>query len=34
VGLSGKDFYILNEPVERSEYFRIADSLTRKLRLG
>jgi hypothetical protein len=34
VGLSGRDFHILNEPYERSEYFRIADALARRLRLG
>jgi hypothetical protein len=33
VGLSGKDFHILNEPYERQDYFRITAELTRQLRL-
>ncbi|MEN9579395.1 MAG: hypothetical protein RJA70_2404 [Pseudomonadota bacterium] len=33
VGLSGKDFHILNEPYERSEYFKVTARLTRELRL-
>lgn len=34
IGLSGKDFYILNEPYERAEYFKVTARLTRELRLG
>jgi hypothetical protein len=33
VGLSGKDFHILNEPYGRSEYFSIARRLERELKL-
>ena len=32
VGLSRKDFHILNEPYSRSEYFEIVDKLRRALR--
>ena len=31
VGLSGRDFHILNEPYERSEYFKITAALSRAL---
>jgi hypothetical protein len=34
VGLSNKDFHILNEPVSRTDYFRITTELSRQLRLG
>ena len=33
VGLSRKDFYILNEPHDRSSYFQIVASLKKQLRL-
>ncbi len=33
VGLSGKDFHILNQPFERQEYFKITARLRRELRL-
>jgi hypothetical protein len=33
VGLSGKDFHILNEPHSRQEYFKLTQELTRQLRL-
>ena len=33
VSLSSKDFHILNEPYERSEYFRLTQQLSRALRL-
>lgn len=31
VGLSGRDFHILNEPYSRSEYFEITSKLKREL---
>lgn len=31
VGLSNKDFYILNEPYSRKEYFELVEHLTRVL---
>lgn len=34
VGLSNKDFHILNEPYDRSTYFALTSQLTRELRLG
>ena len=34
VGLSGKDFHILNEPYSRKEYFELVDHLTRVLRVS
>jgi hypothetical protein len=34
VGLSGKDFHILNEPYSRTDYFAITAELSRQLRLG
>ncbi len=34
VGLSSKDFHILNEPYSREDYFRITQELSRDLRLG
>ena len=34
VGLSGKDFHVLNQPYERSEYFALTSRLTRELGLG
>ncbi len=33
VGLSGRDFHILNEPYSRQEYFALTQRLTRELRL-
>jgi hypothetical protein len=33
VGLTRADFHILNEPYDRSEYFKIVKALTRALRL-
>jgi hypothetical protein len=33
VGLSGKDFHILNEPYERSRYFEVTQQLRRALGL-
>jgi hypothetical protein len=33
VGLSGKDFYILNERYERQDYFEITNRLSRELKL-
>ena len=33
VGLSRKDFHILNEPYSRSEYFKITDKLFKTLRI-
>jgi len=34
VGLSRKDFHILNQPYDRSTYFAITAKLTRELNLG
>jgi len=34
VGLSRKDFYILNQPFDRSTYFANVAKLTRELNLG
>jgi hypothetical protein len=34
VGLSNKDFHILNEPYPRKEYFAIVGRLTKELHLG
>ncbi len=34
IGLSSKDFYILNQPYSRQDYFRITGELSRTLRLG
>lgn len=34
VGLSNKDFQILNQPYARREYFAITSQLTKELRLG
>jgi hypothetical protein len=34
VGLSKKDFYILNEPYDRQTYFQIVTQLARELRLA
>ena len=34
VGLSRKDFHILNKPYERSEYFVLVNRLSRELSLG
>jgi hypothetical protein len=34
VGLSGKDFHILNEPYDRSTYFEITRRLLRELGLA
>jgi len=34
VGLSGKDFHILNERYDRAEYFRLTQALLRELRSG
>lgn len=34
VGLSNKDFHILNEPYERQDYFRIVGRLSRGMRPG
>jgi hypothetical protein len=34
VGLSRKDFHILNQPYDRSTYFKITSKLTRDLGLG
>lgn len=34
VGLSGKDFHILNQKYERREYFEVSARLSRELRLG
>ena len=34
VGLSKKDFHILNEPYDRSTYFALTARLIRELRLG
>jgi hypothetical protein len=31
VGLSGKDFHILNEPYGRTEYFALIGKLSREL---
>jgi len=31
VGLSGREFFILNEPYERSAYFKLTGELSRKL---
>jgi hypothetical protein len=33
VGLSGKDFHILNEPYDRKTYFSVTQRLARELRL-
>jgi hypothetical protein len=33
VGLSSRDYHILNEPYDRSTYFAILRRLTRELRL-
>jgi hypothetical protein len=33
VGLSHKDFHILNEPYDRSTYFAITSKLTQAMRL-
>lgn len=32
VGLSGVDFYILNEPYRRADYFAITEQLMQELR--
>jgi hypothetical protein len=34
VGLSRKDFHILNEPYDRSAYFALVKKLSRELGLG
>jgi hypothetical protein len=34
VGLSKKDFHVLNQPYSRSEYFRIVEALRQTLGLG
>lgn len=34
VGLSNKDFHILNEPYARREYFAIVARLNKDLRIG
>lgn len=34
VGLSGKDFHILNEPYSRKQYFELVEHLSRVLRVG
>jgi len=34
VGLSKKDFHILNEPYDRKTYFDIVAKLSRELRIG
>jgi hypothetical protein len=34
VGLSGKDFHILNRPYEQREYFSLTSRLTRELGVG
>jgi hypothetical protein len=34
VGLSNKDFHILNQPYPRKEYFAITARLTKELRIG
>jgi hypothetical protein len=34
VGLSNKDFHILNEPYPRREYFAIVSRLSQELRIG
>lgn len=34
VGLSGREFHILNRPYGRKEYFEITGRLTQELRLG
>jgi len=33
VGLSGKDFYVLNEPYERRDYFALTERLAKELKL-
>jgi hypothetical protein len=33
VGLTGRDFYILNERYERRDYFALTEHLTRELKL-
>jgi len=33
VGLTAKDFHILNEPYDRTTYFEIVSRLSRALRL-
>lgn len=33
VGLSGRDFHVLNEPYDRKTYFKLTERLTRELRL-
>jgi hypothetical protein len=33
VGLSGRDFHILNERYERRDYFAITSRLSRELRI-
>jgi hypothetical protein len=33
VGLSNKDFHILNQPYSRKEYFALTSRLTKELRL-
>lgn len=34
VGLSGKDFHILNEPYSRKQYFELVDHLSKTLRFA
>ena len=34
VGLSDKDFHILNKPYDRSTYFALTAKLTKEMRLG
>ena len=33
VGLSGKDFHVLNEPYDRKTYFALTERLARELKL-
>jgi hypothetical protein len=34
VGLSGREFHILNKPYSRKDYFEITARLSRDLRIG